>query len=418
MFKWLKRLKNIELEETSNLNGLYTARIGDLKKIDKAIGKINKNIETINTTIGNINNRIDQFPSPNHIAVKNETNTFEEIQEIKTTSPYLAFRKPNNQRKGYIGTPASSSNDIELKAETNSLMLNANHNINLTSGNGYNTLIDKDPNVDNAVANKRYVDTQIAAVATPDLTPYARKDQENVFSQKQTVNNEIVARSGEVETVTWKPTSIVNIEHMQSMSYARKSESNTFIPVQQFQDIRITDNISGPPNRNPKYSNEYVTKYYTNKFYNNSRWWIKDGWYKMEMWKRTWGSIYSYDLNGNISFNVSGDMKKGWYLIIMYVYEIGSGNRDRTDWCRLQFPIFGEVTSSGTLQIWLSGQIISGTDLKVGSDGSFMGNVKIRFGYMEMITNATKDRIGVIKKSKDDVGYSYNVIQDKFKEPS
>lgn len=362
MFKWLKRLKNIELEETSNLNGLYTARIGDLKKIDKAIGKINKNIETINTTIGNINNRIDQFPSPNHIAVKNETNTFEEIQEIKTTSPYLAFRKPNNQRKGYIGTPASSSNDIELKAETNSLILNANHNINLTSGNGYNTLIDKDPNVDNAVANKRYVDTQIAAVATPDLTPYARKDQENVFSQKQTVNNEIVAASikldyGEVQTTSQRMESIVNMSTMLSQGYAKLRDDNEFLGnVNRFQGatFKSLNTLSGYVDGVSSDAKSLVNKAYvdsrtnlqtnhdTNTNYRSS---------KLRMRRHVNSVMYGYEALGGEMYIYSNHLTRGKWLLLIRITGIRSGDGNRSTTCSCTIPEVVNYSGSGSVYI-------------------------------------------------------------------
>lgn len=172
--KWFSRKsKNVdqEIKQTSNINGIGVARISDIKQLIKWIeqNKVTKeyvdNQDT--TTLESAKSYVDQAIANGGVdlsnyARKDQSNTFTNSQNIKSSAAFLSFTRNDNVRSGYVGKPSSSSNNIELRCETNSLILSANNNINLNAGNGYNVIINTTPTANNHVANKGYVDQAIA----------------------------------------------------------------------------------------------------------------------------------------------------------------------------------------------------------------------------------------------------------------
>lgn len=189
LFNWFKKkVSLVSTPPTTNINGIYSARLEDLETIRNSLG-------SLQTQLQELSNRLDSLPPiPDHsqFARKDQENVFLAQQEIKTTAPYLSFKKQNNQRKGYIGTASSSSNDIELRAETNSLNMIANHNISLQAGSNYNITVNKDPTTNESVANKRYVDTKFASIPPVDLSNVAKLNAENTFTDQNLFNRGVI----------------------------------------------------------------------------------------------------------------------------------------------------------------------------------------------------------------------------------
>lgn len=159
----LTRVKNkiAEIENTLNnlpelpdLSAYYTKTETDNKFYDKT--------------------EIDAIP----FAKTNVNNNFVN-QAIKGNTAFLEFRKQNNDRKGYIGIEENTSQDIHLRAETNSLFLRAQHDIYITPVR--NAIYNKQPVEDNHITNKKYVDDKFASIPQPDLSNLAKLNDPNNF---------------------------------------------------------------------------------------------------------------------------------------------------------------------------------------------------------------------------------------------
>lgn len=217
LFNWFKKKVNlVSTPPTTNINGIYSARLEDLDTIRNSLG-------SLQTQLQELSNRLDSLPPiPDHsqFARKDQENVFLAQQEIKTTAPYLSFKKQNNQRKGYIGTASSSSNDIELRAETNSLNMIANHNISLQAGSNYNITVNKDPTTNESVANKRYVDTQIANIPSVNLDNVAKLNGENTFTNVNTFSGgaifSSIVRANNIEMTEQgnQPNSVATVKYV------------------------------------------------------------------------------------------------------------------------------------------------------------------------------------------------------------
>lgn len=181
ILNWFRKSKNVDqdFKPTSNINGIGVARISDVKQLIKEIEK--------KATKEYVDNAIENIAPPPSVdltnyALKNANNNFV-TQNIKDNAAFLGFvRSQNNQRVGYVGKSSSTTNDIELRAETNSLNIVAKHNINLRSGDGYNVINDKAPTANNHVANKGYVDNAIANITPPSV------DLSNVVKTNESAN--------------------------------------------------------------------------------------------------------------------------------------------------------------------------------------------------------------------------------------
>lgn len=126
------------------------------------------NIRYLEDRINNMRN-VDAYTkqeSDNRFARLSENNTFTNNQSIKGGSAFVEFKGTDNNRKGYVGKPSSTSNDIELKAETNSLTVSAKHHVIIKPGSNYQARYEKTPTEGVEIANKAYVDTKTAANKT------------------------------------------------------------------------------------------------------------------------------------------------------------------------------------------------------------------------------------------------------------
>lgn len=126
------------------------------------------NIRYLEDRINNMRN-VDAYTrqeSDNRFARLTENNTFTNNQTIKGGSAFVEFKGTDNNRKGYVGKPSSTSNDMELKAETNSLTLSANHHVIIKPGSNYQARYEKTPTEGVEIANKTYVDTKTGANKT------------------------------------------------------------------------------------------------------------------------------------------------------------------------------------------------------------------------------------------------------------
>lgn len=138
---------------TTRLNSLY----GD-----------DANIRYLEDRINNMRN-VDAYTkaeSDSRFARLANQNTFTENQTIKGSTAFIEFKDSSNARKGYIGKSSASSADVELKAETNSLTLGANHHVIIKPGNNYQARYEKTPTEGVEIANKAYVDTKTGANKT------------------------------------------------------------------------------------------------------------------------------------------------------------------------------------------------------------------------------------------------------------
>lgn len=160
--------------------------------------------EYLKAKIAEIENVINNLPPPtplpdlSNYAVKNANNNFTANQSISGNTAYLEF-KQGAVRKGYIGKSSERADDVEVRAETNSLKLGAKHNIILETGTGYNTLLDKQPTANNHVVNKQYVDTKIRQEidAIPpssgvDTTNLAKLNETNIFTGLNSFNGNVL----------------------------------------------------------------------------------------------------------------------------------------------------------------------------------------------------------------------------------
>lgn len=126
------------------------------------------NIRYLEDRINNMRN-VDAYTkqeSDNRFARLAVNNTFTDNQTIKGSTAFIEFKDGSNNRKGYIGKSSASSADVELKAETNSLTLGANHHVILRPGNNYQARYEKTPTEGVEIANKAYVDTKTGANKT------------------------------------------------------------------------------------------------------------------------------------------------------------------------------------------------------------------------------------------------------------
>lgn len=151
------------LNLTTRLDSLYGEE-PNLRYLEDRIAKI-KQVDTYTKTeIDNqhatIQSKIDKCSK------KNESNVFTDIQSIKGNTAFLEFIDNSNTRRGWVGKGSTSSNDLSLNADTNSLLLSANHHIILNPGNNYQAKYNKNPTVNDEIVNKAYVDTKTAANKT------------------------------------------------------------------------------------------------------------------------------------------------------------------------------------------------------------------------------------------------------------
>lgn len=151
------------LNLTTRLDSLYGEE-PNLRYLEDRIAKI-KQVDTYTKTeIDNKHTAIEE--KINNCSKKNESNVFTDIQAIKGNTAFLEFIDNSNTRRGWVGKGSTSSNDVSLNADTNSLLLSANHHIILNPGNNYQAKYNKNPTVNDEIVNKAYVDTKTAANKT------------------------------------------------------------------------------------------------------------------------------------------------------------------------------------------------------------------------------------------------------------
>lgn len=194
----IKKLLRIVVPEpkqdiTHNINALGVARVTDIKSILSSLKIIKQVIDTIPDfnnyyTKSQTYNRDEIDASLSQVAKVNIKNNFVN-QAIKGNTAFLEFRKQNNDRKGYIGIEENTSQDIHLRAETNSLFLRAQHDIHITPVR--NAIYNKQPVEDNHITNKKYVDDKFASIPQPDLSNVAKLDTPNNFTNANVFGNHL-----------------------------------------------------------------------------------------------------------------------------------------------------------------------------------------------------------------------------------
>lgn len=159
---------------------------------------INNEIDLLKTKTDVTNNNLtdldDRFTRLNNEAAKKAVDNEFISQTIKGNAAFVSFKSSDNSRKGYVGKSSSNSNNIELSAETNSLILNARQNVFINAGDGYNIRINQKPTQDTSIANKKYVDDKFASIQLPpavDLTPI--NDEINLLKTKTDDTNASIA---------------------------------------------------------------------------------------------------------------------------------------------------------------------------------------------------------------------------------
>lgn len=158
-------------------------------KINTRIEEVEQELEKkIVDSIENIENQL-----PN-VAFKNKVNVFTQNQQIKGGSAFLQFNNNANVRVGYVGKPSSTNNDIELRADTNSLKLSAKHQIILSTGANYGAIYNGIITNKEHITNKGYVDNAITK-ANIDTTNLAKLNKRNNFMEHQGFEKPIVVGS-------------------------------------------------------------------------------------------------------------------------------------------------------------------------------------------------------------------------------
>lgn len=259
-----------KINATTRLNSLY----GD-----------DANIRYLEDRINNMRN-VDAYTkqeSDNRFARLAVNNTFTDNQTIKGSTAFIEFKDGSNNRKGYIGKSSASSADVELRAETNSLTLGANHHVILRPGNNYQARYEKTPTEGVEIANKAYVDTKTGAnktildrhensinenrnnieatIQTFDRVP--RLDRRNTFIEdnnflgtittSKVESNQLECDSSIINTVnTNNDKSGVNVKYVKDYfrtlpipgNVARVNETNEFTQPQTFsKDIKVYNNL-------------------------------------------------------------------------------------------------------------------------------------------------------------------------------
>lgn len=327
MFKWFKKLKNVELDSTSNLNGLYSARIADLKKLQKRI-------ETLNNQLTELNNKVDALPPiPDHsmYARKDQTNTFTQRQTFNR-GMYV-----NNQKIEGIGNPTENGD------ATHKLYVDSADSQTRNSATRYtNTKADevkqyadtKDSQV--KVEMSQLMDTKISQM---DTSNFAKLDQQNNFAKSMRVKQGINVDgylladttefgSGTIQNVPNNAKSIVNKEY-------------------------VDNNVGG-------------LKLLVNRsnIFTESRSWVTT------VDKLNYTGFFRYSVNSSISIDSSNLAKltKGLYMVTIDFQRLE--RLDGSAWEDVSFRdyIFVSVLRNGELPITLYFKkiIISGADLIVG----------------------------------------------------
>lgn len=204
------------------------------------------NIRYLEDRINNMRN-VDAYTkqeSDNRFARLAVNNTFTDNQTIKGSTAFIEFKDGSNNRKGYIGKSSASSADVELKAETNSLTLGANHHIILRPGNNYQARYEKTPTEGVEIANKAYVDTKTGANKTIlDQHDNRISGNWNVITENR---NNINTLTGKVNTNTnninnLTPKVTTNTNNINTLT--GKVNTNTS-DIEKLKQIQIPQNIA------------------------------------------------------------------------------------------------------------------------------------------------------------------------------
>lgn len=198
--EWNKQLTNMKAEIDNTFDAFWN-QIKDNEHLLKKFEELYEQTKTendqleqkIDGELNKINERIDALPQNlNNVAFKNKVNIFTQNQQIKGGTAFLQFNNNANVRVGYIGKASATNNDVELRADTNSLKLSAKQQIFLTPSSGYGALYDGIINQPKHITNKEYVDNAVQNV-TIDTRNLAKLNEENTFEKTITTNESVYA---------------------------------------------------------------------------------------------------------------------------------------------------------------------------------------------------------------------------------
>lgn len=342
---WFSKTKAIQVRPSgtqSSLNGLYVAN--------------NKDLTTVINKVNEIENALNNLPNAPNIdltdyAKKNEDNEFV-TQHIKGDSAYIGFKKTNGDRKGYIGVASSTSNDISITAQTNSLILQANHNISLNVGNNYAATYDKAPTANNHIANKKYIDDRINAIPPVDLSNVAKVNEDNVF----------------LNTTT-------NI-----FGYTQTNENAIFRKKAVYEDTNYL----------PVNDNEFANKKYVDsKVVTGQNIYYGKGESNYNMYKEDIPQLsttaWKYTSTGNVDIYVPDKFNNKRCLVIINAYQLSNINSITFATCSETIKCEEITVSQGYFTTSTKLNYLATSDIHQGAAGSFTG--KVYFNYIIVEVN-------------------------------
>lgn len=334
MFKWFKRIRKLEIDKTSNLNPLYTARLADLSALNKVIDKINNSIT-------DLNNRLDQLPpipDLTHYARKDQTNTFTEKQTFNN-GMYLNNKKiegllaPTNNgdatHKKYVDDADNAKlSEAKVYADTKS-------NEKLQEAKTYADTKDNQK-LEEA---KQYTNDEINKIgAFIDKDNIAYKNKDNIFE----------ARNQFTYPVTFDDVVISNASITQNKQVATKE---------------YVDNKASGLKIEYIYGNTNNTNFVEKRTLSSGVWsyvsestlYIRDS------------NVYSID---------------GTFIVSIRINKIEYGGRVIKPYSRTSSIV--RKNKNESLIVPYSFTITTWTDMKPGSDGSFNSNIKFDYSILRI----------------------------------
>lgn len=233
-----------KINATTRLSSLY----GDDANIRYLEDKVNN--------LKNVNAYTKQESDARFARLGNQ-NTFTENQTIKGSTAFIEFKDGSNNRKGYIGKSSASSADVELRAETNSLTLGANHHVILRPGNNYQARYEKTPTEGVEIANKAYVDTKTAANKTI-LDQHDNRISGNWRVIEENRNN-INTLTGKVNTNTSEIEKLKQVQVPQNVAITNKENTFTKRQIMSGGISSGTEPVNNDDVTTKKYVDEKVT---------------------------------------------------------------------------------------------------------------------------------------------------------------
>lgn len=146
-----------------NLVGLYVPKYDDIKKISNKVNEIQDVIDNLPPPT--------PTPDLSEYAKKNENNSFVP-QSIVGGTPWMNFKFTNGKIAGSI---QGYNDKFEVKGNYENLVLKSPKNVVLEPTQ--NAIYEKAPTENNHIANKEYVDSEIAKIPPVDLSDYYNKSE-------------------------------------------------------------------------------------------------------------------------------------------------------------------------------------------------------------------------------------------------